>query len=89
MQSCIWSDEFQRWKLPEVTFFRTRLPPAGQSSNYNESRWFFYFNGKILIELTFFVFEKGTNSVTHSNYETVIEYAEETNGDRLLQVIQV
>ena len=50
MQSCIWSDEFQRWKLPEVTFFRTRLPPAGQSSNY-ESRWFF--NGKILIELTY------------------------------------
>ncbi|XP_059351107.1 osmotic avoidance abnormal protein 3-like isoform X1 [Daphnia carinata] len=27
-QQCIWIDEIQRWKLPEVTYKRTKLPPA-------------------------------------------------------------
>ena len=27
-QQCIWVDEFQRWKLPEVTLMRVKLPPT-------------------------------------------------------------
>ena len=27
-QQCLWMDEVQRWKLPEVTYVRLKLPPA-------------------------------------------------------------
>jgi len=38
-QQCLWMDEFQRWKLPEVTYLRLKLPPAVtgiNSSNYDQ-----------------------------------------------------
>jgi len=28
----IWSDELQRWKLPDLTVTKTKLPPTGKSS---------------------------------------------------------
>ena len=30
-QEAIWNEENQRWKIPELTFPKTKLPPAGQS----------------------------------------------------------
>ncbi len=32
----VWSDETQRWKLPELIVVKTKLPPASLNGNNNE-----------------------------------------------------
>ncbi|KAL0277188.1 UNVERIFIED_CONTAM: hypothetical protein PYX00_004555 [Menopon gallinae] len=34
-QEAVWSDELERWKLPELVIARTKFPPAGQINNTN------------------------------------------------------
>ena len=34
----IWNDESQRWKIPELTYPKTKLPPAGELKLFFDNR---------------------------------------------------
>lgn len=80
-QQCVWVDEFQRWKLPEVTLMRIKLPPTSKPIKTQRTMHFY------LLAIIFLLTDLN-NSSSYDQYEITIEGDEDEvpNADRLLQV---
>ena len=35
-QESIWNDETQRWRVPDLVIYKTKLPPAGNKYSFNQ-----------------------------------------------------